>query len=90
MIGMYVHDTHDQSLLWRTRRWVPDRGFLTTIQNIMDVARLSAYLEHQYSARTRASLYSPRKDVLRVVVSQIHGRGPTNRNTFRFSFVACE
>jgi hypothetical protein len=43
---MHVHAAHDQSLLWRTRRWVPDMGFLTTIQNMMDVAKLSAYLEH--------------------------------------------
>lgn len=35
---------HDHSELWRTRRCVPERGFLTTIQNMMDVAKLSAYL----------------------------------------------
>jgi hypothetical protein len=36
--------SHDQSLLCRTRRWVLDTGFLTTIQNIIEVAKLSAYL----------------------------------------------
>lgn len=36
--------SYDQSTLCRTRRWVPDMGFLTTIQNITDVARLNAYL----------------------------------------------
>ena len=35
---------YDQSTLWRTRFCVPDRGFLTTIQNITDVAKLNAYL----------------------------------------------
>lgn len=38
---------HDHSWLCRTRFWVPDSGFLTTIQNMMDVARLSAYLTRQ-------------------------------------------
>jgi hypothetical protein len=32
------------SALCRTLRCVPDMGFLTTIQNMIDVARLSAYL----------------------------------------------
>lgn len=36
--------SHDQSTLCRTRRWVPDIGFLTTIQNMTEVAKLSAYL----------------------------------------------
>ena len=36
--------TYDQSELCRTRRWVPDQGFLTTIQNMIDVAKLRAYL----------------------------------------------
>lgn len=36
--------SHDQSTLWRTLRWVPDMGFLTTIQNMTEVAKLSAYL----------------------------------------------
>ena len=36
---------YDHSELWRTRRCVPERGFLTTIQNMMDVAKLSAYLQ---------------------------------------------
>ena len=35
---------HDHSELWRTRRCVPERGLLKTIQNMMDVAKLSAYL----------------------------------------------
>jgi hypothetical protein len=35
---------HDQSTLCRTRRWEPDTGFFTTIQNIIEVAKLSAYL----------------------------------------------
>jgi hypothetical protein len=34
---------YDQSTLCLTRLWVPDNGFLTTIQNIMDVAKLNAY-----------------------------------------------
>lgn len=36
--------SYDQSTLWRTRFWVPESGFLTTIQNITEVARLNAYL----------------------------------------------
>lgn len=35
---------YDQSTLWRTRLACPDMGFLTTIQNMTEVARLSAYL----------------------------------------------
>jgi hypothetical protein len=35
---------YDHSELWRTRRCVPESGFLTTIQNMIDVAKLSAYL----------------------------------------------
>ena len=35
---------HDHSELWRTRRCVPESGFLTTIQNMIDVAKLNAYL----------------------------------------------
>lgn len=35
---------YDQSELWRTRRCVPESGFLTTIQNMIEVAKLNAYL----------------------------------------------
>lgn len=35
---------YDHSELCRTRFCVPDSGFLTTIQNMMDVAKLNAYL----------------------------------------------
>jgi hypothetical protein len=34
----------EEEALCRTLRCVPDMGFLTTIQNMIDVARLSAYL----------------------------------------------
>jgi hypothetical protein len=35
---------YDHSTLCRTRPWVPEMGFLTTIQNMMEVAKLRAYL----------------------------------------------
>jgi len=35
---------YDQSTLWRTRFAWPEMGFLTTIQNMIEVAKLSAYL----------------------------------------------
>lgn len=50
--GRARRHVYDHSELWRTRRCVPERGFLTTIQNMMDVAKLSAYL--QALARTLA------------------------------------
>lgn len=42
--GVRWERAYDQSELWRTRRCVPESGFLTTIQNMIDVAKLNAYL----------------------------------------------
>jgi hypothetical protein len=39
---------YDHSTLCRTRPWVPEMGFLTTIQNMMEVAKLRAYQVKMY------------------------------------------
>ena len=86
---------HDHSELWRTRRCVPERGFLTTIQNMMDVAKLSAYL--QMLAETLAGMIrdgrggnKPCEDILRMVIPQIHRRRPPNRHTLGLALVIRE
>ena len=82
---------YDQSTECRTRAWVPDTGFLTTIQNITDVARLNAYL---WGLSGLADVWStvdlPGEDVLCVVISKIDGRHSANRNALRLSLVGNE
>lgn len=66
-------------------------GFLTTIQNIIDVAKLNAYLSFVsccFGHEVRD--YEPSEDVLRVVVPEIHSWRPTNRHTLGFALVVCE
>lgn len=82
---------YDQSELWRTRRCVPERGFLTTIQNMIEVAKLNAYLDGVSRCReSRVVGDVPCEDVLRVVVPQVYRRRPPNRYTLRFALIVCE
>jgi hypothetical protein len=85
--------SHDQSTLCRTRPWLPDMGFLTTIQNIIEVAKLSAYLRMKVSRRfasVRRMENVPCEDILRVVIPQIHSRRSTNRYTQGLALIVCE
>jgi hypothetical protein len=81
-----------QSTLCRTRRWVPDMGFLTTIQNIIEVAKLSAYLItiSRRFAKMEGLGNVPCEDILRMIIPQIHSRRPPNRHTLGFTFIVCE
>jgi hypothetical protein len=85
-VGVDYHST-----LWRTRRCWPDSGFLTTIQNMIDVAKLSAYLggvSKDTAVCGRES--APCEDILCVVIPQIHGRCPADRDTLGFTLVVCK
>jgi hypothetical protein len=84
--------TYDQSVLCRTRRWVPDKGFLTTIQNMIDVAKLRAYLCTVSCAREvrREEADVPSEDVLCVVVPQVDGWRPANGDALGFALVVGE
>jgi hypothetical protein len=94
--GRARRHVYDHSELWRTRRCVPERGFLTTIQNMMDVAKLSAYL--QALARTLAKAMRgfggggsiPSKDILRMVIPQVHRRRPADRHALGLALVIRE
>jgi hypothetical protein len=84
---------HDHSELWRTRRCVPERGFLTTIQNMMDVAKLSAYLytlASTLAGTMREGWDIPCEDILRMVIPQIDRRRPPNRHTLRLALIIRE
>jgi hypothetical protein len=85
---------YDHSELWRTRRCVPERGFLTTIQNMMDVAKLSAYLytlaKPLWHTTMREGWDIPCEDILRMVIPQIDRRRPPNRHALRFALIIRE
>jgi hypothetical protein len=59
---------YDHSELWRTRRCVPESGFLTTIQNMIDVAKLNAYLMTSAMPLRRRKEVLPCENVLCVVI----------------------
>lgn len=85
---------YDHSELWRTRRCVPESGFLTTIQNMMDVAKLSAYLPALAKTLGHKSMREgrdvPGEDILRMVIPQINCRRPPNRHALRLALVIRE
>lgn len=84
---------YHHSELCRTRRCVPDRGFLTTIQNIIEVAKLSAYLgkksgtEH-FMNGMRNNI--PGEDVLSMVVPEGNCWGSSDWNSLWFSVIRHE
>ena len=81
---------HDHSELWRTRRCVPESGFLTTIQNMIDVAKLNAYLSNISRSFSVRNEFSPCENVLCVVVPQINRRRPSNGYALRLALIIRE
>jgi hypothetical protein len=67
-------------------------GFFTTIQNIIEVAKLSAYLPQSASClQTIGEVeIAPCEDVLRVVIPQVHSRRSADGYTLGFALVVCE
>lgn len=80
--------TYDHSLFWRTRRAMSAGGFLTTIHNITDVAAARAYLyimlEYHCTPYLSVEGNIPSKNILRMIIPQIHLRRPSDWYSPRF------